>query len=92
MGFMQKWGHKRATKGAIAARERGENTYVRTLASTLEEIRSRHIALIESEGWKLVSAKENPATPKERWTLTFRRVASGGVDSAPQQADIPPSS
>ncbi|CAG7623898.1 hypothetical protein [Actinacidiphila bryophytorum] len=87
MGFAQKWGRKRMTKGAIAARERGENTYVHTLASPLEEIRSRYIAVIESEGWKLTGVKENPATPKERWTLTFRRSAGAGIDPTQPQAD-----
>jgi hypothetical protein len=74
VGFVQRWGSKRMTKGAIAARERGDETYVHTLAVTGDEVRSRYIARIESVGWKVTSVKENPNTPRTRWTLTFRRV------------------
>jgi hypothetical protein len=64
------------TKGAIAARERGDATYVHTLASSVEQIQERYIAVIESEGWKLADRQENPASPRQRWILTFHRAAS----------------
>lgn len=89
MGLMQTWGRKRMTKGAIAARERGESTYVHTLATSVEEIRNRYITVIESEGWKLASVKENPATPRERWTLTFRSAAGASTAAAQPQASTP---
>ncbi|GGU48678.1 hypothetical protein [Streptomyces violascens] len=74
MGWFKNWGHQQMRKGAIAARERGDATYVHTLAASAEQIQQRYITAIESEGWKLTSRHENPATPRQRWTLTFERA------------------
>ncbi|MFI6689672.1 hypothetical protein [Streptomyces sp. NPDC050485] len=74
MGWFKNWGHSQMRKGAIAARERGEATYVHTLANSSDQIHQRYITAIESEGWKLTSRQENPATPRQRWTLTFERA------------------
>nr|BFD88633.1 hypothetical protein StreXyl84_80340 [Streptomyces sp. Xyl84] len=73
MKWLQKWGRKRMTEGAIAARERGDSTYVFRLASSAQQIQSRYIEAIESEGWKFVSADEDQANPRQRWVLTFSR-------------------
>ncbi|MEU9438407.1 hypothetical protein [Streptomyces sp. NPDC048252] len=88
MGLLQNWGRQRMTRDAVAARERGDSTYVHTLATSVEEVRGRYISVIESEGWKLASLQENPATPRQRWTLTFQRasVEGGTADRLPPRA------
>lgn len=81
MGLLQKWGRGRMTAGAIAARERGESSYVFRLASSNEQIQGRYVTVIESEGWKLASRHEDPGNPGARWVLTFQRadVSDGGT-------------
>ncbi|MGW2522377.1 hypothetical protein ACWC09_36345 [Streptomyces sp. NPDC001617] len=79
MGLLQKWGRRRMTEGAIAARERGESTYVFRLASSNEQIQGRYITVIESEGWKLTSRHEDSSNPRQRWVLTFQRADAADV-------------
>ncbi|MFJ2847070.1 hypothetical protein ACIPD2_36335 [Streptomyces griseofuscus] len=73
MKWLQKWGRKSMTEGAIAAREQGDSTYVFRMASSAQQIQSRYIEVIESEGWKFVSLHEDQANPRRRWVLTFSR-------------------
>ncbi|MEU2425327.1 hypothetical protein ABZ619_30650 [Streptomyces sp. NPDC007851] len=86
MGILQKWGRKRMAQGAIAARERGETTYVHRLASSSQQIQDRYTSVIESEGWKLAGIHEDPSRPKERWVMTFKRTgeASGTTAQSPE--------
>ncbi|CAG6397626.1 hypothetical protein NMG29_39160 [Streptomyces cocklensis] len=85
MGLLQSWSRNRMTKGAIAARERGDSVYIHTLATPVEQVRSSYIRAIESEGWSLTDTKENPQTPKERWTLTFQLASSEAAPSTGPQ-------
>ncbi|MER6462901.1 hypothetical protein ABT278_20810 [Streptomyces sp. NPDC001228] len=82
MGILQKWGRKRMTQGAIAAREQGETTYVHRLASSSQQIQDRYTAVIESEGWKLAGIHEDPSRPKQRWVMTFKRAGEASESTA----------
>lgn len=88
MGLLQKWARKRMTQGAIAARERGETTYVHRLAPSNQQIQDRYISVIGSEGWKLAGVHEDPSRPKERWVMTFERAgeASGTTAESSEHA------
>lgn len=74
---LQEWARKKRMQPAIAARERGDATYVHGLVLADEKVRDAHIDSIEAEGWKLVSMQANPDNPRERWTLTFARAEAG---------------
>jgi hypothetical protein len=71
---MQEWAIRNRTKAAVAARERGDSTYVHGLVLPDEKVRDAMIGYIEAEGWKLASMQANPDNPRERWTLTFSRA------------------
>lgn len=81
MGFKE-WAHKRMTKGAIAARERGDTVYIKQLHNVQPAIVARWVMKIEGEGWKLEHQQQTqgPGMSKAqlRWTLTFRRVETTG--------------
>ncbi|MFI0719781.1 hypothetical protein [Streptomyces sp. NPDC021224] len=80
---MQEWARKKQMRGAIAARERGDSTYVHGLVLADEKVRDAHIGFVEAEGWKLVSMQANPDNPRQRWTLTFARAEAVRAAAAP---------
>ncbi|WP_031525601.1 hypothetical protein [Streptomyces sp. NRRL F-5123] len=82
---MQEWARKNRMKAAVAARERGDSTYVHGLVLADEKVRDAHIGFIEAEGWKLVSMQANPDNPRERWTLVFGRAEA--VEGVPEPTE-----
>ncbi|MDR6976510.1 hypothetical protein J2X68_003201 [Streptomyces sp. 3330] len=78
MGMFQNWARKRMTQGALAARERGDTTYVHRLASSDQRIQNRYTSVIESEGWQLAGVHEDSSRPEERWVMTFKRAGEAG--------------
>ncbi|MFI0939226.1 hypothetical protein [Streptomyces sp. NPDC021020] len=84
---LQQWAIKKRMKPVIAARERGDRTYVQGLVLADEKVRDAHIGFIEAEGWKLVSMQANPNNPRERWTLTFARAEDAAAAEAASGAE-----
>lgn len=83
MGFVQRWGYKRTTQEAAAARARGDETFTLHFAAIQDSVRDRRITVTEAQGWKLAELSEEPAPkpkdPRRYWVMTYHRAEAAAA-------------